>query len=449
MAGRERAATTTSRLWDGDPEIKALIKRTFTLALGEGAARALGVVIYAIIARAVGVSQFGVFSFAMSVAIVALVVIEMGQNRHASRMIAHAQGRYTHVFLPMTLNKFVIGVAVAALVHLVLRLGGMGAEAVWCTTALIGWATLLGTVDSVRAILRSIDRMGTDSIINAAESAGRLLAVVIAVILGANVVGLGLAYMAEALVASVLAFVLVSRTVQLIPKAGEWIDPRSFLRGSVGIGLAAMASTGFYRIDQIFVLPLAGEVASGLYGAAARAAFTAVVAAGLVCQAAFPRLAASRDSHNEYRKELLSAIRLAVLVGGSAAVAIFLLAEPIIVLLYGEGFEAAVPMLQVLSLAVAFNGFTGIAVNSAHALHREKKVLPRVVTLVIVVSTLNLIFVPRYGAMASAWISAFGELLMASSILWLSRDRLSTRPADDVIVQTEMVEQPDDLSTSL
>lgn len=389
-------------------------------------------IIYAVIARAMGVAQFGVFSFAMSIAIVAMVVIEMGQNRHASRVIARSGGDFTHVFIPMTLNKFVIGAALAVGVNVVMTLGRMSPEAIWTTTALIGWATILGAVDSARAILKAVDRMGADSVINAAESLGRLVAVAAVLLLHGGIIGLGLAFLAEALVAAVAVFIVVSRQVQLVPRKGQWVDPRAFLRESVGIGLAAIASAGFYRIDQVFVYPLAGEVESGLYGAAARVAFTAVVAAGLVSQAAFPRLAAVYEEHAAYRRELLSAIRLAVMVGGSAALAVFVFAKPVIVLLYGEAFADAVVMLRVLTLAVAVNGFTGIALNSAHALHREKKVLPRVLAMVAVVSALNMVFVPRYGAIASAWISAVGEALLAGSILWVSRDRIRAAAPGEV-----------------
>ncbi len=399
-----------------------LLKRAMTLAVGEGAARILGVFVYVIIARSLGVEEFGVFSFAASISLVALTVIDMGQNKHAGRLVARHGADITHVYLRMVLNKLVMGVLFALTTAAIMTALDMSRQAMLATLLLIGWATVLNSLESMRAILKALDRMATDSIINSLESCGRLVAVVVAALLGADVVGFGLAFLLEAMVASLVAFVIISRQLPLVPSAGEWVRSRSFLRASAAIGLVSVVTVGFYRIDQVFVLPLAGETASGLYGAAARVAFTGIVAAMLVNHAAFPRLAAAFDDAVEYRKQLLSALMLAGTAAAGVAVMLLVFAGPIITLLYGSSYADAVVLLRILALVVFFNAFSSVGINSANALHREKRVLPIVAVLLVLASIANLLFVPEHGAFASAWISVAGEALLALSVLTVSRD---------------------------
>ncbi|MDO9108366.1 MAG: oligosaccharide flippase family protein, partial [Coriobacteriia bacterium] len=268
----------------------SLLRKATTLAFGEGLARVFGVVVYVLIARELGVAGFGVFSFAMGTALLAGVVIDMGQNSHLGRTIPGGGHEHAHLYARMTFNKLLFGLAITGAAFLLMKLLGVDSETVYVTLLMFGWVTLLQIVEGMRAVMRALGWMAADSIINALESAGRLLAVLVAAWLGAGLVGFGMAFLAEAAIAGIVGLALVSRRVRLIPTAQEWAANASFAREAAALGLVAIASAGFYRLDQVFILPLAGESASGLYGAAARVVFTATVSSILIAQAAYPGL---------------------------------------------------------------------------------------------------------------------------------------------------------------
>ena len=405
-----------------------LLRKTFTLALGEGAARVFGVIIYVVIARTLGVEGFGVFSFAMSISLLAMVGIDMGQNSHAGRMISRANGENTHLYLRMSINKVVLGVRVTGVASLIMWLLGIDPEIIASTALLMGWATMMNIVGGIRAVLRALDNMAADATIASLESALRAGMVVLAAALGAGAVGFSAAFLIEATIASVVAFAVVSRKVRLVPSKVEWNESGSFLRGALGVGLVSMATIGFYRVDQVFILPLAGPTESGLYGAAARIAFTATTAGVLIVFAAYPRLAAALSDRDLFLRHFSSAVRLSGVVGVSVAAAIALFAKPLMGLFFGPAYADAVVLLRILSIAVGVNALTLVANSASNALHRERRVLPRVLTLVVLVSVANLLLVPRFGAYASAWISAVGEVFLFASILQVSWDRLRPSP---------------------
>lgn len=399
-----------------------LLRKSFTLMLGEGAARVFGVIVYVVVARSLGVQGFGVFSFATGIAMITLSVIDMGQNAHAGRIISRKGEEQTHLYLRMTINKLGIGVAAIAVVVLVLWVFGSSTEVIASTALLMGWSTAMGAVEGLRAILRALGNMAGDSIITSTESAGRVIAVLFMAVMGAGTVGFSLAFFVEATVAAVVSFVIVSRRIPLVPTALQWTRSKKFFIDSLGIGLVSIATIGFYRIDQVFVLPLAGETASGLYGAAARIAYTAVVPSGMVILAAFPRLSATYTNYDEFRVEFRSAARLASMVGAGVCVVILALAQPMIHILFGPSYAGAVVLLRILALTVGVHALTYLAFSTANAAHRERRVLPRVIVLLVLISVANLVLVPRYGVLASAWISVVGEVLLAGALLHVSWD---------------------------
>ncbi|MRR10953.1 hypothetical protein EG835_00315 [bacterium] len=411
----------------------SLLRKAATLALGEGAARIMGVVVYVVIARALGVTGFGVFSFAMGTALLAAVVIDMGQNSHLGRTVSRGGLEHAHVYARMTANKLVVGAVIIAGGFAVMTVMRLDDQTIYATLFMLGWATLLAVVEGLRALMRSLEWMAADSWINGLESAGRLISVLAAAWLGAGVVGFCAAFTLEVAVAGIVAFAVVSRRVRLLPTAQEWAANASFARDAVALGLVGIASTGFYRLDQIFVLPLAGESASGLYGAAARVVFTATVASGLITQAAYPGLSAARDDPVAFSAQLKRALALSV---GSAVVVMTLIAvfaEPVVLLLFGAEYRGAVVLMRVLSGVLLFNAVTAVSMFSASSLHRERRVLPRLLGLVIASVIANLVLIPVYGALACAWISVAGEVLLAGSLLWLSRDRLRLPSPEKVV----------------
>ncbi|MBN2247174.1 MAG: flippase [Coriobacteriia bacterium] len=408
----------------------SLVRKVVTLALGEGAARALGVVVYVVIARALGVEGFGVFSFAMGTALLASVVIDMGQNPHLGRTVSRGGADESHVFARVTVNKLLSGTVIVMAVFAGMTLFDLPETTVYATVLMIVWGMVLTVLDGMRALLRALGRMGADSLINALESTGRLVAVLISAWLGAGVVGFTVAFVAEITVAVVLVTALISRSVRLLPTAAEWAANASFAKEAVGLGLVNIASSGFYRLDQVFVLPLAGEAASGLYGAAARVVFTATVVSTLITQAAYPALVRASSDDAAFRAEMRRALALAVGAAALISVSIMVLAEPILSLLYGPEYLEAAVVMRVLSGVILFNAVTAVSMHSASAQHRERLVLPRILTLTILTVIANVLLIPRYGALACAWISVVGEVFLAGSMLLISRDRLlPQRPA--------------------
>jgi O-antigen/teichoic acid export membrane protein len=407
-----------------------LIRKVFVLLTGEGAARILGIATMAVLARALGVSQFGIVAFAMNLALVLAVAIDMGQNNHIGRIVAADRERGANNFMHVVVNKAALTAAFAVVAAVVVRLLGVGVEEVAVVVLMIAWAGALSVLETLRAVSRAADMFRSDSAANSLESLLRLVGILAVWRLGGGLVAFALVFPLEAIVSVVVYRVYLGRHVDLRWAAPALDASARFFREALPLGLASLGMAGFYRIDQVLVRFLASTSASGLYAASARVILALNIVSSLVMWAAYPQLVRDRDDHAAFRRQLRHSLLVALASGAVISAAAFVLAGPIVGLLYGSGFAAAAGLVRVLAPIVFLNSATTVGMLGANSLGRERKVVRVVVALTALNIVLNALLVPRFGAYAAAYISTIGEGVMAVSLLSLLRDRMFGRSGE-------------------
>lgn len=403
----------------------SLLRKTFVLGLGSGAARLLGAAILVLLARLLGVARFGIFGYAMSVALLLEVVIDMGQTVHVGRVVAHDPAEGPGSFGELAATKVVLTTVFALGAFAVIRLSGASAEEALTVALMVVWGGFLSLLDSERAIARSLDRFGADSWVNSLESVGRLLGVGAAGALGLGLAGFGAAFAIECGVAAVAFYFVLARHARLLRRPSLAASLR-FVRASVPLGLAGVAFVGFYQIDQVFVRALAGAEANGLYGAAARIVFAANSLAALVVMAGYPELARLREDPAAFRQRFGTILGLACAGGAAVSLVAFAAAGPIVRVLYGSAYAGTVPLLRVLAPVVLLDALVISCVYAGNALGRERKTLLVIGLLFAGNALANWLLVPLFGAFAAAWVSVAGEAILAIGLLGVVWDRVAS-----------------------
>jgi O-antigen/teichoic acid export membrane protein len=399
----------------------SVVRKLFVLLVGEGAARILGVVTFAVLARALGLADLGIFSFGMSLALVLECVMDFGQNAQLGRAVAEDPSVGLFQFTHAASNKTLIAVALSAVVTTVMVVGRFSAQETSTVVLLLVWAAGLSVLDSLRSTARSLERFRLDSTVTSSESLLRLLAVVLVWALGGRLVHFGIAFAIESWVAVLVTWAYLGRRhAALLKPPTNAGDLRRFLGRSAPFGIAVMSLSAFYNLDQVFVRTIVGASANGLYGAAARVSFTASVVGSLLAMVAYPDLARIRSDLIAFRRYLARAVGLAGIIGLTAATLVFIWAGPLLQLLFGAEFVAADKLLRVLAIVIAFRGVSAVALYAANALGRSRQIAVVALVFTICNITANVALLPTYGADAAAWISGVGEVALAVALLAVS-----------------------------
>lgn len=220
--------------------------------------------------------------------------------------------------------------------------------------------------------------------------------------------------------------------IMLIRRAGWMQALRSSLRAKVlkemgqyglSLSLSVFLVMVVFSADRLLLGWLLNAEMAGLYSVsydlALKSIHTLTIAMDL---AAFPIAVRALESSGveAARRQLASNGTLLMTITFPAATGLFLLAEPIINLLLGEGFrESALQVFPWILCAALLAGLSQAHFQHAFTLGRNTKLFAVIMALVCLVNlAMNVVLIPNFGILGSAYASctSFALLLMLSWI---------------------------------
>ena len=363
-------------------------------------------------ARVYGPALFGEYTFALSLGSVLAIFVSLGTNglllRRASRDPAEWQS-LVGIILPgqvlLAAATWLIAIAMAAL------LGVDGTDL--GIIAIIAVFQLLNPVWTLFAIgFTATERMGYSAIADAGSRVLILLVAGLAMLLGASIEVALLAFPLSALLVLVtLAKLSSAEFGQPIPR----IDIRAYLAllrealpFFVNIGLTVI----YTRVGILILRATSTADEVGVFASAERLVMAASILHMTFAQAVYPAMVRLFAKDKEAFSQLVRrCARLILLVSLPMATLLFLFAEDIIVVLFGDPFRGAARILQILAWLIAFRGITAILVNIAIATDRQNLVVRSNVAGLLVLVASCFALTPSYGAFGLA-----AAMLLAQSV---------------------------------
>lgn len=188
-------------------------------------------------------------------------------------------------------------------------------------------------------------------------------------------------------------------------------------RPLIGAGLLVAV---YLRVEQVMVRELLGESAAGVYFAAARLAEQWLVLPGLLVTSVYPLLVGSQTAaaptHGARMQQLFDALTW---LGLLIAVGVAALGPWLVPLIFGEKYRAAVPVLLVLAWTapVSFSGAARAQYLLLENLTRYH--VPSALLGIAVNVAVGLWALPRFGPVGAAASALGGYLCSAFVTSWL------------------------------
>lgn len=207
-------------------------------------------------------------------------------------------------------------------------------------------------------------------------------------------------------------------------RISEWrfcpATARQLLREAAPLIGAGLLVAVYLRVEQVLVREVLGDGAAGVYFAAARLAEQWLVLPGLIVTSVYPLLVGSQSEdpthHTGRMQQLFDALTL---LGLGIALGVTLLGPWIVPLIFGEKYRAAVPVLQVLAWTapIIFNGAARAQVFLLEQLTVYH--LPSALLGIAVNVTLGLWALPQFGPVGAAASALGGYVCSAWVTSWL------------------------------
>jgi O-antigen/teichoic acid export membrane protein len=380
----------------------------------------------AIVARQIGVGNFGVFASAQGVGMLLAGVADFGFSTVLARELASDPDGRKPVMGTSVLVATAGGlIAALAVVAIAIASGPTSPRAIVLyiiAPSLV--VTGMATYRQSFMVLYQTRRLTT---IDVATNVAQAVLIILVAEAGGELYGVAAVASGASIVNALLVGLAGRRLIGVSRPAAPQV--RQFLRWALPLGLASFLSSMYFTIDLVLLGWLVSPAQVGEYAAAVKFLNLLVLIPGFVMAAVFPGLSSLRDDR-EGRSELVARIwHWLVAFGLPVCVASAVFAPVVIHLAFGHGYSASIGMFRVLSAAAAValvSNVLGVLLSSLAIARRQ--VIQNTIAMIFNVAA-NLVLAPRFGPIASAWITLGTELFVACGSLLALRGRLDFGPS--------------------
>jgi O-antigen/teichoic acid export membrane protein len=195
----------------------------------------------------------------------------------------------------------------------------------------------------------------------------------------------------------------------------EWDKWKNFLKESYPVGVSAVITFAYFKLDTILLSVLKTNTDVGIYNAAYKVvenvAFFPAMFVGLVMPIMSRFIFSERRKFEQVANKTF---KVFLVLSVPLVVGAFFLAENIIGLIGGEGFSESVLVFRILAFAMTFIFFGSFFTNVIIAGSQQKKLMPILLFCAVFNISLNLILIPKFSYNGAAVVSSLTEFLVAA-----------------------------------
>ncbi len=398
---------------------------TTLLLLGRAAGYLLALGNSVILARVLGVDRLGTYAYAMGVAALFGLLPNMGISMLVTRAIARDPADAAGVTraavraqLLLAAGLLIVIPAFAAILP--------GQPVPLGYVVLAGAQLAIGTLSwPYLAVLGGRARYDRLAMADLAAGTAGTVAIVAAAALHR---GVGAFLWAHVLAAAFAVMVARRAALPFLPgEKREVLQLSRLFREAVPFGASAAVQSLYTRVDILLLGQMASTAALGLYSVAYKPANLAVYFGATVAGTLLPVMAQTREGGRPVSFE--RAVRGLGAVGPAMALTLSGLASPLLYVLYGTEFTAAMPILVVLAWSAAANWLYAPLAIALQARGQERWWLLSLVGGLVLNAVGNLWAIPRWGAIGAAGATLASEVALLGLGMVLVGRRLGIWPS--------------------
>jgi len=384
--------------------------------LGVVAAKALDFALYLLLARKLGVAQFGLYNFALSYSLLFSVLADFGVSFVFTREVSRAPLRSRTLLAHAVALKFGLALVTVSATYGVALATGVPRPTLLLITCFVLGMLLNGTAMLFQGLLKAAGRAGGLGLTFFVHSLGGLAAAVILLRSGTGATGAAVAYFVAGM-AQLLAAAWLSRDLW---RAGSGTPPArirlgeglALLRASAPLALSGVFIALYFRIDAVMLKHLQGDEAVGLYAGIYRLLEAFVPLSTAYHAIVFPFMVRAADGVEDSLRVLCrNSLRVQLLAYVGVAVFFTFQARAIVALMLGSAYSSAASGLAILIWALPFSHMAYTMLHVLTAQNRQSATTSAVALTAAVNVALNLILIPRFSFVGAAVATVASEAL--------------------------------------
>ncbi|MGB9980627.1 flippase [Methanobacterium sp.] len=400
--------------------VRKIVKNTSVLFIAQIISYVFAFVYTIYSAQYLGAEGFGVLSLAIAFTGIFGVLADFGLATLVVREVARNKS-LVNKYLGNALSiKIILAILTIGLTSITLNIMGYPQQTIY-VTYLITFSVIITAFSQIfYSIFQAYEKMEYQSIGTILYAALILLGILLAIYYKLDILAIALVYFVSSLIVlacnlSICAWKFVLPRLKV--DFGFW---KSTLKEAWPFAITTISVNIYTWIDTILLSLLIGELVVGWYTAAYRLIIVLFIIPIIFNTAVFPVMSRYYVSSKEsLRFSFEKYFKFIMLIGFPLGIGTTLLADKVILLIYGNQYLNSIIALQILIWTLVIVFARSPFERLLEASNRQLTVTKVFIIGVIFNVTANLIVIPKFSYVGSAVITVLTDLLVISLLIYI------------------------------
>lgn len=391
---------------------QTIFKNSFWLAMNEGISKLAKLVLLIYVARILGATDYGKFTFALAFVSLFIIFFDFGLAQITTREFSREKKKEND-FPALLSLKLILGLGTLPLILIVsffITPSVLIQKIIWILAACF---FVEGLFEILIAFFRARQKMEYEAFV---KTSGSLILVGIGLFTlfyFPSIINLSYSYLFGAFIALIFALVIFHFKIQRLSFNWDKSVWKKYLYVSWPLGLVAILSTIYNQLDSVMMGYWGMITETGWYNAAYRIVWPTLIPVSLISVSFFPVLNRYFKESKEklqkvwdYQNEIMVLLAFPLTVGG------IVLAPKIINFIYDSSFAPSILAFQILILMSGimflYNAFYQVLIVA----NQQKNIFWAVLSGAIINIILNFLLIPKFSLYGAAVATVITQVLV-------------------------------------
>lgn len=396
---------------------KLLINNTIWSGIGEIINKGLQFLMIIILARYLNAAEFGKFSFIFSFVPLFLIITDFGLHFISVREIAKNLEETKKYLSNIFTIKIILAFLTILTIFVTTQFLNKTAEIKNLVYVYGLYVILWSFCEFFYTIFKAWEKFKYEALVKIFRSLILFGAVILLIF---NHYGIKEIIWAHLLTVIIAFIVVIAATFKLIKfsLSFDWPLWKYLFKESWPLALSSVFAIIYYRIDTTMISLMKTDQDVAWYFAPYNLVFGLIFVPQFIMQSFYPKMSQIwRSAKKELKVFYYKIMFILGVLASLMLIAVYFLAEKIILLLYGAQYVPSVLALKILVLAVFFSYFSHVFMFTLTAMNKQK-IYTYVTALGCIFNLItNFIFIPKYSFIGASWTTVATEFLTGLLLL--------------------------------
>lgn len=368
-----------------------------------------------LLARYLGVDNYGILGFAISITGILAIIDDLGISAHVVRHIAtdyESAPKYVGNVIPLKIILAVINLIITPIVLIILKIDGY---TIFITLLFTLEIIFKSYTNSLFGVFQAFEEGKYQGIGYSLMNVSTLLFILISIYADLGLLGVSISYVLANILSFIYAYYILNKHIVKPKFEFDWEFCKKITLLSLPFAVTGVLYSIYYSIDLVMLTNLVGNYATGIYNATYKLISLLTLFYSVYTAVIFPVM--SKFFKNDRKLLVMSyekSIKYLMLLIIPIAVATMFYSLDIIQLIYGNQYDDAASVLSILIWTVCLLFISGASNTLLNASHKEVTVTKIYALAAVFNVILNFFMIPYFSYNGAAITTVLSDLLIVA-----------------------------------